>query len=343
MHKFLYFLLLSHFISCAPQSSDTEIHQKERTNVLNVQDKVTEIDFGDVFLSDFAKPYIFGDYLIISDYKSFDKLIYIFDKKSFQYLASTGDRGQGPGEIVNMGDITVDETNRLFYVIDHGKRRIFAFELDSTLTNPDYLPQEKFVMGENFYPNHIYLGNDTLAVGLFVNQIGNSDYKPLVAKWNMRTDSIELMTYAGHPEVKRKRIDVAVSFENGIYVECYWHHDLMTIGGVNGDFKRNIYGSKWNNEYGNKDLYYGHIAITENRIIVSYLGSETYFMKEDGMMSAYYPDKFQVFDLEGNYIQTLDVGLEILNFCYDKDNHRLIMVLNDEKLVSYLDLEGVLE
>jgi hypothetical protein len=198
-------------------------------------------------------------------------------------------------------------------------------------------------MDENQFPTYFYLANDTLAVGLFWRTISAWDYRPVVGKWNIKTGDIKLMEYEGHPEIIRKRADFAVSFENDLYVECYWHHDLMTIGSLSKGFKRNIYGRKWNTKHSNEDQYYSHVVITEDRILASYLDGERFYKKKNGSIGVNYPDKFLVFDLEGNYIQTLYVGTEIIDLCYDKDNHRLIMTLQDERLVTYLDLEGILE
>ncbi|MDR2929142.1 MAG: hypothetical protein LBV41_13240 [Cytophagaceae bacterium] len=49
-----------------------------------------------------------------------------------------------------------------------------------------------------------------------------------------------------------------------------------------------------------------------------------------------------VFDLEGNYECTLDVGYPTLVFCYDKEYNHLIMTLDDEMQFAYLDLDGLL-
>jgi hypothetical protein len=302
-----------------------------------------EIDQGEILFSEFLTPYILDDYLIISDYKSYDKLIYIFNKNNFKYLASTATWGQGPSEIINMGHIAVDEAHRSFLVTDNGKYKIFNFELDSVLNNPDYLPQEKFTMDEKQFPRSFYLANDTLAACLFIKPVSNSDYRPVVGKWNTKTGNIELMAYEGHPEVIRKRADFAVSFEIDLYVECYWHHDLMTIGSLNKGFKRNIYGLKWNTKHSNEDLYYGRVVITEDRILASYLGGDNFYKKADGNIGDNSPTKLLVFDLDGNYIQTLDVGINIQTFCYDRDNHRVIISTDDERLIVYLDLEGILE
>lgn len=63
---------------------------------------------------------------------------------------------------------------------------------------------------------------------------------------------------------------------------------------------------------------------------------------EDNMADAYFPTVFMIFDLEGNYIKTLDVGYKIQDFCIDKDNHRIIMALADEIQFAYLDLQQLI-
>lgn len=70
-------------------------------------------------------------------------MIHVFDKNTFAYLASVGDRGQGPSEIANMGSIIPDEANNSFYVFDHGHQLLYDYPIDSILSNPAYQPQKK--------------------------------------------------------------------------------------------------------------------------------------------------------------------------------------------------------
>jgi hypothetical protein len=57
---------------------------------------------------------IMDDYLMIRDYHSPEKLVYFFDRHTFEYLGNFIPRGQGPGEVANIGHIAVDEAgNRL--------------------------------------------------------------------------------------------------------------------------------------------------------------------------------------------------------------------------------------
>lgn len=46
--------------------------------------------------------------------------------------------------------------------------------------------------------------------------------------------------------------------------------------------------------------------------------------------------------MKGDYLKTLVVGRPVNYFCYDKDNNRIIMNLDDEIQFAYLDLEGLL-
>lgn len=341
MNRLLLVLLIVSCWGCTHKGK-TEKHQKNRNNIVDVRDRVRKIETGDIFLTNFVNSYILDKYLIVSDYKSFDKLIYLFDKTTFKYITSVGDRGQGPHEIANLGRIGINEAERIFYVTDHGKQKIFSFELDSVLNNPSYLPKEKVNVNKEEFPlNYEYI-NDTLSIGLFGKVINDFDYMPIVAKWNMKTGEITPMKYLKHPEIERKRVSFAVSLEKGIYVECYWYHDLLTIGYLNGDFKCNVYGSKWNNATANIDGYFENVIFCKDKIVTSYLGKKRIVKGKHGEQKVIYPTQLMVFDIEGNYLQTLETGHPIINFCYDKEHNRIIMTLEDEILFAYLDLTGII-
>ncbi len=55
------------------------------------------------------------------------------------------------------------------------------------------------------------------------------------------------------------------------------------------------------------------------------------------------PTQFVVFDLEGNYLKTLETGYKIANICYDESNHRIIMNMNDAMQFTYLDVGTLLD
>lgn len=197
-------------------------------------------------------------------------------------------------------------------------------------------------MNKKLYPRNFIYVNETLAIGLFLKTTENSDYMPIVSRWNQATGGIKPMKYLKHPEIERKRTCFAASVENGLYVEGYWYHDLITIGYLNGDFKCNIYGSKWDNSTSNINGYYENIQFCKDKIIASYLGGKRIYLDENGGQHAIYPTKFLIFDKEGHYIQTLETRHPTTVFCYDPENNRIIMTLADDMLFGYLDLAGII-
>ena len=321
--------------------SKTEKHQSKRDNIINVRGKLREIKVEDVFISNFSWPYVIDNYLIISDYHSYDKQIHIFDKNSFGYVTSIADKGKGPGEIVTVGHIVSDKVRRKFYVSDLGKQRIFSYDLDSVLVNPSYIPQVKMETNQSRHPLDYMYVNDTLCFGTIVEPTGESGYNQLMAKWNMITGEIKPMKYT-HPDIEKKRVSFAASIKRGIYAECYHHHDLMTVCSLDGELKYNVYGNKWDSRKTNSVEYYGDVAIIKDKIMVLYSSGDKRF-SEDGQSITTYPTKFLVFDINGDYFQTLETEYWIVNFCYDEENNRIIVHLDDEMQFAYIELDGLLE
>lgn len=154
----------------------------------------------------------------------------------------------------------------------------------------------------------------------------------------MSTGEIKPMGYTVNPNIKKKRTTFNISMEHSIYVECYGRHDLMTICSLDGNLKYNIYGPNWDTET-HGISHYGPVLFCNNRIVALYSGDKR-FTKE-GRASK--PTKFIIFDLEGNYLKTLETGYQIVDFCYDKDNHRIIMSMDDDIQFAYLDMEEFLD
>lgn len=150
----------------------------------------------------------------------------------------------------------------------------------------------------------------------------------------MNTGDIFPMKYT-HPDIERKRVTFAISLENNIYVECYHHHDLMTLCSLDGDLKYNIYSSKWDKKTSNQFLYYGGVTFADDKIIASYSG-------KDQWLKDYQPTSFIIFNKNGDYLKTIETGYKIDNFCYDKDNNKIIMVFNDNIQFGYLDLNNII-
>lgn len=330
---FALLVLLAAFCCGCSSGSQTEKYQDTRDHIVYVHDRLQEISIDDVLIGGNNRLFTIGEYLLVVDYQSYDKLIHLFDKRTFAYVTSIGDRGEGPDEITNIGHIAGDEEHGRFYVSDHGKQKIFSYDMDSVIMNSSYIPAVKINMLEAEFPSEYEYFCDTLCIGKIIKPIGYNDFQPSVGKWNMQTGQIKLMPYH-HPEISKRRFALAASKKYGIYVECYGRNDLMTICGIDGNLKCNIYGPAWKNRI-SKNHYYGSVKICGDKIIASYSGGD-YFTDE------YYPRKLIVFDIDGNYIKTLDVGYKIQSIGYDEENSRILLSLNDEIQFAYLELNGLL-
>lgn len=338
-HTNLYSLIFFIFILCScNNNSDANKKYDIKDKFSNIKKEIKEIDIKEKEISIFGTPYILNEYLIISDYKSPDKLIHIFNKNTFNYITSIGDRGEGPNEITNMGSIIPNEKENSFFLIDYGKQKIINYSIDSILANTSYIPNEKTAISNSEFPSHFEYINDTLSFALFIKRLEDGDYKPVVSKWNMQTGEYIFMNYTGHPDLKKKRVSFSVSFEDGIYAEAYWYNDLITICSLDGNLKYSLYGANWNNNNTNKDRYFRDIAFCNNKIIASYLGGNR--IEDNNKVN--YPTKFIIFDLEGNHISTLETEYPIITFCYDKDNNRIIMTLDADIQFGYLDLNNII-
>jgi hypothetical protein len=303
---------------------------------VDIRDRIKEISTEETPISHINFIYILGDYLMIKDYHSLRNLVYFFDKYTFRFIGDFIPRGQGPGEIANIGHLAVDETNRRFYASDHGKNKIFVYYPDSLFANPDYLPEEKTTMGEKSFPDKYDYLQDTLCIGVIIERLGNSKFNQSVARWNMRTGEITPLGYE-RLDIENRRLSFAVSTEHQLIVKAYHHYDLLTVCTLNGDLKYNIYGTNWKkSETSRRVTFYGQPAVFANRIWALYLGENTY--NEDGS-GGNFPTKFLVFDLEGNYLQTLETGHKIMSFLYDKDTNRMIMNMDDDIQFAYLELD----
>jgi hypothetical protein len=315
-------------------SNEAEKYQGSRNNIIHVRDRVKEITMEEPPISSLNRLHLMDRYLIIQDMKSLNKLIYLFDKDNFAYVTGAVHRGQGPNEIANMGLLAVDEAHRRFYVSDHGKNKIFSYNLDSILSDSSCEPEVKMEMGTDIFPDYYQILNDSIFICRVIQRLENNNYKPAVGKMNTKTGAIALMNYENPKITGRKRSSVAVSVEHGIYVEYHHNIDLMTICTLEGRLICNIYGPDWSND-SKRNAYYSKVVFCGDKIYATYLGERSFNQQRQSNL----PLQLIVFDLNGNYIHTLDTGLRISDFCYDKESRRLLLSFNDDIQFGYLDLD----
>ena len=282
-----------------------------------------------------SRSYIVNDYLLFEDTQSHDTTYYIFNKNTFQYIKNVGVRGQGPYEVTNPARMAVDEKNNRFLVPDIGKQKILSFQIDSAISIPHYLPAYGATFGEMEFPDRMIYFSDSLCLIRMITKPSTPREfaKQSIVFWNMKTGEMSVLPYS-HPEVKRKRVVFNASMEDNVIVEAYRHHDLITIHDFNGNFKCNIYGSHWDNATENDMIYFTNVMIDRGKIFISYAGGKNWTDEQ-------WATKIMVFDTDGNYISTLDVGYKIIHCSLDKENQRIIFTLDGDMLFAYLDLKDL--
>jgi hypothetical protein len=314
-------------ISCN-QNSDTEIVQDNRNRVVNVSDKIIDIKSDVIFGNGLL--YILDDILIIHEVSpKNEKGIHLFNKNTFQYLASTGYNGRGPGEILIPGCIGVDKSNRLLWVLDHGNSVIWKFPIDSILKNDKFHPSEKVDLNGELFIDRLEVLNDSIILGKAVQMTSKASFIKVMAKFNIKDNKITLFGYENpKTEGRYSSSEFAISRENNFYVNCYYYCDLMTICDLKGNLKYNIYGPdvSFDNEF--KKTYFFGVKTCNEKIIASYIGDRATIELANRSVGNT-PSKFLVFDKNGKYERTLDTGSKFTYFCVDEENNRIIAYFNE--------------
>ena len=328
MKLVLYLWVVLFCVACTSQDKN-EKWQSRRSNIVDVKDDVKEIDTEDVLIGAVAQPYICGNYLAVIDYGSVDKLVHIFDKHTFKHILSLADIGQGPTEVTVIGSIAWNEKEHDLYVTDNGQRKILRYNLDSLLSDAQYVPSVKMKFGNAAFPDDYYYINDTLSYGSFIQITSSSSFSQTSGKWNMKTGETKLIDYV-HPADKKKRVAFAVSLPYNTLVECNRRYDLISLYNLDGELQCNVYGPNWDGSGDGKE-HFKNATICDDKIFVSYIGDD--WAHNDGAKVIH------VFNIAGDYLKTLDVGRRINRMCCDEEHKRIIMNLDSEYQFAYLDVE----
>lgn len=321
--------------------SKTDKFQKHRDKIIKVGEKIIDVKpdilFGNCTL------YIIDDILITNEISPKGKKgTHLFDKNTFKYRTSTGIVGRGPGEISVPGRIGVDRKNRVLWIPDFGKMVVWKFPLDSILNNEMYKPSIKFELhGDSFIERYGFL-NDSIVLGKAVQiDNNNSSFKMAMAKLNLNSNVIKKYGYENPKAIgKKSNSQFALSVKNGIYVNCYGYCDLMTICDLDGNLKYNVYGPDGLNNKENKKSYFFGVEVMGKNIIASYIGDVSLTFDGNRPSRFNYPSKFIVFDLDGNYKETIETGYQFSYFCVDEENKRVIAYFEGrEEPLGYFNVD----
>jgi hypothetical protein len=319
-------------------ASKTEIVQKHRDIIVDVSESI--VDIKTEILLGSSHLYITDNFLIVAEISpKNDKCIHLFNKNSFEYLSSTGIIGRGPGEITNLGRIGIDENNKILWVVDHGKKVMHKFPLDSILANNNFKPTSCLNMNEELLLVDFGFLNDSIVLGRALHPLSHSTFDMTMTKLNVNTNEIERFGYE-NPECSGKKTiaTFSLSVENNFYVNCYDECDLLTICDLDGNVKHNVYGPGWNDKDQDKKAYYFGSDIFNGKIVAAYIGYLEFVFKGNITRGAA-PSTLIVFEKDGRYLKTIYTGYEFERFCIDEETKRIIAYFIDrEEPLGYFNI-----
>lgn len=309
----------------SPNSKDK--YQSSRNNVIDVKSKIHEIVFGDVVLHNASILCNMDNYLVVIDHKSYDDRIFVFDKNDYNLLRSTGHYGQGPFEYVSIGN-PVDNHRGDMFVIDYGSYQMRSYNFDSLVNYPDYNPYIKCFLNNSILPTNFRYVNDTFSISEFTIPTSVNTFYNVTGIWNIKTGDTKVFDYPN--VIENKKITFAVSEKDKIIAECNTRYDMVSLVDFDGNLKCNIFGPDW----GTDGLYtFSNCLFTNNYLLALYNG--------DVWTDYTQPHLCQVFNKNGDYVATLDLGYSTFRLSYDEKINRLYFSFIDTIQFGYLDLDEI--
>ncbi len=326
-------------ISCKQSGGNTMISYRESANkTIKLKEKIKGITTN-LYLG-FGEFNIFDEYFIYNDFKTQEgKLIYLFNKNTFELIRNFGISGRGPGEITRLGSSHFYDNT--IWVDDYAKNVKWAFPLDSVLYKNDFLPKNKLELNQDLFLTQYDNLNDTIGVGIAVKPLTYHSMDQIVAKLNYNSNIVEPYGYQ-YPGLKENQTysSLCMSGTKDKYVRCYRNLDLITICNADGTLVTNVVGEQWENIKKEHSVFYFGVNSYKNYFLVSYLGDEYVHLDKDKGIESTYPSKLLAFNFKGEYIKTLDIGKGFSSFCVDEDNKRAILFFEDqEEPFGYVNLE----
>ena len=342
MYKYIFVFAIL-IISCAKnrnQTNDKEKYMPLYNNIINVKDKIIEINTQNYF--GYPMLYIVDDYLVLVDMKSVEQGIYLYDKNSFKFIARTGILGRGPGEIGRYGILSKIPDEKSFLLQDDEKKCIWKFNIDSIISDSLYRPQKFIDYMHNIFMVRYKLISNNIALGKAIKVLNNNSYSEIMAKVNFFTNTLSQFGYV-HPKLNNKKTRSAfnLSLKNNEYVNAYFYEDLITVCNLQGKLKYNIYGKNWLNNNKNRKSFYSQVDFMGKLLIASYKNTDDIVFDKFKRPKGNSPSTFLIFDNNGNYIHSLFTGYEFSNFCIDETNKRIIVYFNKNNPLGYIDYKAI--
>lgn len=338
MKKFHIPVLVFLYMASCVGGNNIDITQK-RDKEIDVSDLIEEFSMEDALIGPDVAVSVTDHKVVITDYKSVDKIIYAFSIPSGQYLGAFGDYGPGPYEVGIPGETNVyvdsEDGREKGIVFNFAQNSVLRFDIDSSLYVADYRPERLKPLGGTVFPDYYKHINDTLgfAEKIVLGPDGNG-FSQSIGRYNMITG--ELTDFAPEEAIAGNYSSFDILPELNMLVEVGQRVDIIKIYDLDGNVKKRIKGPNFRPEPKGGKAYFSDVCFTDKYILCVYSGENW----NGGSLGK----KIVVLDLEGNYIATLDTGRKIRNMAYHPSSSTLyISFPKDEMQVGMLNLDDVIE
>jgi len=282
------------------------------------------------------------DSLIVAfDYYRKDKRLFIFNANNFNLIEDAGVIGNGPRELSRPYCFDIDKKNKIIWMGDRGKLKIFGFSIDSIIQSEKKLPSfERNISKNKKYLTCIRYYNDTLlAVTSYLSK-GKPNLVELINQKGRIVDSL-----GAYPQKRKKeepkfgfsmiwehnfRVldnkNILVAFRNLdkiMQIDSEGNTVFISTGPDNIKHKRMFHKNKIWIQLGTSLRGYGTSYKHDKYIYCLYSGEST-FTSEDYNARQQYYKHIHVFDEKGKPVIRYNLNHEIRDFVIDKKNNRIV-------------------
>lgn len=264
--------------------------------------------------------------ILVSSYAQ-DYYCFIFQKQNLMLLAKTVIKGEGPNEIIVMGNASISQDEKKMYILDNAKKTLFVMDIDSATYTPDYKPREyfKLPMDELNPIFSIVCLNDSLFAmtgfnsgkylitmvnnkGRVVNNIGNLPFS-ISDRYNPYV--IYDHKAAIHPSLEKYAV-VFKSYDKLIGIDSTGNQ-LFEINGID-DIKPKS-NTNWVDPDKQINAYFN--VVSDSNYIYCLYSGQAQAIPAGNTYRGLYCYKLNIFDWQGNPVIQLNLDKELYAFDVD--------------------------
>lgn len=312
--------------SCGKGGSDKE------ESTTDVSELIEVFETGDALIGKSSDIYAYGDRIYIVDTKSDDKILHVFDAKSGRHLGSALKPGPSPYEVTRPGALGVNAETGNAILFDYGQNRVVTFNVDSVLSDSTHSISTLRSLDMSGFPDSYVYVNDTTGFARLIIPDGKNSYSQTICRYDAASGDLKKFS-TSEAVGEGGRSSISVSPDGKTIAEVCRTQDLMVIYDGEGNPVKEIKGDAYEATADNKMSYFTGAAITGSHILAAYNGRHT--------NEGFYGDRIMVFDLDGNYVKTLKLGIEIRKMAYSPVTDNLYITTSDSIQFGILPLGNI--